>query len=98
MKMAFFVYRPRQWRDLWRPHPVEKEKPYHVGRTVELSTIEYENFAEDLLVERSFLQQNIPQGACLLVKARRQREGILVYPQGDRVKWAAYYREEEPDG
>lgn len=86
MKMAFFVYRPRQWRDLWRPHPVE------------LSTIEYENFAEDLLVERSFLQQNIPQGACLLVKARRQREGILVYPQGDRVKWAAYYREEEPDG
>lgn len=40
MKMAFFVYRPRQWRDLWRPHPAEKEKPYHVGRTVELSTIE----------------------------------------------------------
>lgn len=91
MKTAFFVYRPRRLADLRRPHSLEEEKPYHVSGIVILSDIDYENFTEDLLADRAFLERARKADGCLLVKTRRQKDGLLVYWEKDRVTWAAYY-------
>ncbi|MDY3015393.1 MAG: hypothetical protein SOR61_09540 [Evtepia sp.] len=92
MKKAYFVHRPRRLSDLFQPHPMEGERAYRVTRIVILSPLAYDNFSEDLLIDREFLgrgSEELGQG-CILVTTRYQRDGILVYPIGARVKWAAY--------
>lgn len=90
MKTAFFVYRPRRLADLCRPHLLEEETPYRIASVVRLSPIEYENFSEDLLVDREFLFHRLPEGFCLLIQSIGRKDGILVYPEGEFVTWAAY--------
>ena len=62
-----------------------------------MSCIDYENFSEDLLVDRQFIEDNAHlcgEGSvlcCLLVKPQNEKEGILVIPEeGAYVKKAAY--------
>ena len=89
MRKAFFVPFPRRVSDLRRPHRVEEERAYQVTRIVLLPELDYENFSEDLLADRTFLR---PGGdGCLLITTRHRRDGILVYAKGDRVQRAAYF-------
>ena len=53
---AYFVFRPRTFRDLRRPHLLKKEHEFRIVKTITLSCIDYENFSEDLLVDRSLLR------------------------------------------
>ena len=59
---AYFYFRPRTVRDLRRPHLLESETEYEIVKTITLSGIDYENFSEDLLADRQFIEDN----ACLL--------------------------------
>ena len=94
---AYFVRIPRTYRDLLKPHLPEAEREYEIVKTIELSGIDYENFCEDMLVDRQFIEDNA--ALCedcdvlrsLLVKQRGKNEGILVMPEfGSYVKRAAY--------
>ncbi len=94
---AYFISTPRTYRDLLKPHLLEAEREYEIVKVIELSGIAYENFCEDMLVDRQFLEDNavLCEGGdvlrCLLVKQRGKHEGILVVPQlGSYVKRAAY--------
>ena len=94
---AYFGFRPRTFRDLRRPHLLKKEHEFRIVKTITLSCIDYENFSEDLLVDRQFIEDNAHlcgEGSvlcCLLVKPQNEKEGILVIPEeGAYVKKAAY--------
>lgn len=94
---AFFVRTPRTIRDLRKPHLQSSERPYEIVYTVELDALDYENFTEDLLVDRQFIEDFgglCSEGdsfRCLLVHRRGKNEGILAVPELDAyVKWAAY--------
>lgn len=89
MRKAFFVPFPRRVSDLRRPHSVEEERPYRVTRIVLLPELDYENFSQDLLADRTFLRSG--RGECLLIKSKHRPDGILVYAKGDRVHRAAYF-------
>ena len=92
---AFFVFRPRRASELRELHPAEKERPYEVVAEVTLEPIDFENFSEDMLVDRVFLEDNAhlcatghPMG-CVLVREENRPGGILVVPKGAFVQWAA---------
>ena len=94
---AYFVSAPKTYRDLLKPHLPESEREYEIVKTIELSGIAYENFSEDMLADRQFIEGNAALCEdgdilhCLLVKQRGEREGILVVPElGSYVKRAAY--------
>ena len=94
---AYFISTPRTYRDLLKPHLPEAEREYEIVKTIELSGIDYENFCEDMLVDRQFIEDNAALCEdgdvlrCLLVKQRGKNEGILVMPEfGSYVKRAAY--------
>ena len=96
---AYFVKKPSRLRDLLKPHRVEDEVSYEIGRTILLPQIDYENFATDLAVDREFIEQyahlcGIDSGVwkCLLIQQETAKTGILVMPE-DRcwVSYAAYY-------
>ena len=61
-----------------------------------LSKLDYENFLEDLLADRSFLDGILPPHStikqCILITRRNAADGILVEPDGRGfVLRAAYY-------
>ena len=94
---AFFVRTPRTIRDLRRPHLPQSERRYEVVHIVQLDALDYENFTEDLLADRQFIEDfgSLCSEAdcfrCLLVMERHQKEGLLVMPEMESyVKWAAY--------
>ena len=88
---AYFVREPRRLEELWVPHLLTDEYPYEVAKTVELETIDYENFITDMLADRWFIEENhalcakappftrVPH-RCLLVKWKGHEEGVLVLP------------------
>ena len=95
---AYFTRAPRTMRDLQGPHPLEQEQDFRIAKTIALSHIAYENFEEDLTVDRQFIEDNVSRCSegkvweCLFVHERRQTDGILVMPEESRyVKWAAYW-------
>lgn len=96
-KTAYFVFRPGKVSDLKKLHLASDEQPYTIMETKKLSRIDYENFSEDLLVYRKYLD-GIYYGPtsdihkCLLITQQASpSEGILVEPTGDgNVKFAAY--------
>ena len=45
---AYFVERPRKIEDLMMPHLVEKERPYRIVTSVQLTAIDYEKFITDI--------------------------------------------------
>lgn len=92
---AYFVCLPRRLSDLNTPHPLKAERPYKIVAETILPKIDFENFSEDLLADRTFL---LPHAStcgtgkvfrCLLVRPRKSDDGILVVPQGDHVYYAA---------
>ncbi len=94
---AYFISTPKTYRDLLKPHLPEAEREYEIVKTIELSGINYENFSEDMLVNRQFIEDNAALCEdgdvlrCLLVKRRGKHEGILIVPEfGSYVKQAAY--------
>lgn len=94
---AYFVHRPRTYRDLIKPHLPEVERQYEIVKVINPSGIAYENFSEDMLADRQFIEDNTAlcgEGdvlRCLFVRQRGKREGILVIPErGAYVKRAAY--------
>ena len=96
MKTALFILRPGKIVDLKRLHLLSEEEPYVIIETRRLSKIDYENFIEDMLVYRDYLEiGDIPQipgvHQCILVVRRgHPTEGILVDTTGaGNVKYAA---------
>lgn len=93
---AYFISKPRTYRDLLKPHLPEAEREYEIVKVIELSGIDYENFCEDMLVDREFIEDNAELCEngdalrCLLVKQRGKHEGILVVSELSSVKQAAY--------
>ena len=94
---AFFVSRPRRLTELNASHLPESEHPFQIVADVVLSAMDYENFAEDLLVDREFLEpyaELCGKGAiyrCVFVHRRGYKDGILVVPErGYFVSCAAY--------
>lgn len=94
---AYFVRRPRTIADLQAPHPLDQERPYAIVKTIQIRAIDYENFATDLLADRSFIESNAHLcersdiWKCLLVCQRGKSGGILVLPENDCfVGWAGY--------
>ena len=97
IETAFFVFRPRRIDDLLVPHFLEREHQYQIVADVTLKAIDYENFAEDLLADREFLEpyaEHCDKGTiyrCIFVHQKGSKEGILIVPeQGCFVSCAAY--------
>ena len=97
IQTAYFLYRPRRISDLLVPHLLEQEHPYTIVEEVRLSHIDYENFTEDLLADRAFLERyDGPLSVdgvyqCLLVREWSSTEGILVVPKDGFVFHASAY-------
>ena len=93
---AYFVYRPHRIYDLRVPHLPEQELAFEIIAVKTLSKLDYENFSEDLLADRAFLDGNIPTHGtikqCILITHQNAANGILVEPDGRGfVLRAAYY-------
>ena len=98
--MAYFVSDPCRIEDLRVLHPVDKEQPFEVIKTVKLARIDYKNFITDMVADRQFIEDNAAlcsKGGtwrCLLVQQRGHMDGVLLMPEdGCYVGWAAYYSE-----
>ncbi len=94
---ARFLSRPRRVSEIQETQETVVRN-YRIVKTVVLSAIDYENFTEDLLIDRPFLNSYAvlcrQSGDCLYVKRRGAAEGILVFPDQDRrVAAAALFRE-----
>lgn len=95
---AYFVKRPRTILDLKVPHLPDDEHLYKIVRTINLSGLDYDNLIWDILADRDFIEDNhalCSEGdvyLCLLVRAKGQKNGILVVPYNTRfIELAAYY-------
>ena len=95
---AYFVNRPRTIFDLNVPHLADCEHEYEIVRTISLSGLDYDNFIWDMLADRDFIEDNhalCSEGdtyRCLLVKAKDQKDGVLVVSDNICfVGLAAYY-------
>lgn len=95
---AYFVNRPRTIFDLNVPHLADCEHEYEIVRTISLSGLDYDNFIWDMLADRDFIEVNhtLCSGGdvylCLLVRAKGQKNGILVVPYNTCfIELAAYY-------
>lgn len=89
---AYFVRKPRKLSDLLYPHGPEDEIPYEVVKTIHLLRIDYENFASDLTVDRTYIERlsllcGIRDGIwqCLLIRQKNAETGILVMPEYKRL-------------
>ena len=97
---AYFVQNPRRIDDLLQLHLPEKERPYVVAASVGLSNIDYENFIQDMTVDRPALEEYgwvCSVGlvwCCILVHRKdRREEGVLVIPKDKcSIGWAAYFQ------
>lgn len=103
MERAYFIYRPRRLQDLRVPHLPEQENAFEIIAVRQLSKLDYENFSEDLLADRAFLdgygQAHTSVKQCILVTRRNAEDGILVEPDGRGfVLRAAYYAQETGTG
>lgn len=97
---AYFLHFPRRVSDLRCPHLINRERPYAIVHRVILPAIDYENFINDMTVQRDYLRNMAglcamePVVRCILVRQKSRREGILVVPEADGgVAWAAYWAE-----
>lgn len=96
---AHFVRYPRMIDELKQPHRTEEEHSYVIVQTICLKRIDFDNFAADMLVYRSFLdgveQQCLPGETykCILVCTPGSVNGILVAEASEgRVYTAALVR------
>ena len=83
---AYFNRRPRRAEEL-RAEENGLRRPYQIVKTLSLGSMNYENFATDLLADRAFLENADGCGEegvlvrCLCVCCPG-RESILVLPDG----------------
>ncbi len=75
---------------------ISARKPYEIAAKVCLEEIDYENFTEDMLADRAFIERHatLCKGRahrCILVQASGSEDGVLVVPDGPFVLWAAAY-------
>ena len=97
---AYFVFTPRNGEVFQQPHLIDHEKPYRIVGNIALSSIDYENFETDMLVEHEYLEpyeeccRTGETYACVLVhKKTDDQHGFLVIPDsGGYIKCAAWYR------
>ena len=82
---AYFVQNPRRIDDLFQPHLPEKEMPYVVAASVVLSNLDYENFTQDMTVDRPILENYSwlcsigPVWCCILVYKKGKREEVIIW-------------------
>lgn len=96
---AYFIFTPRNGEEFQQPHLIDHEKPYRIVGNIALSSIDYENFETDMLVERKYLEpyeECCRTGeiyACVLVhKKADDQHGFLVIPDsGGYIQCAAWY-------
>ncbi|OQB13001.1 MAG: hypothetical protein BWY15_01965 [Firmicutes bacterium ADurb.Bin193] len=96
--LAYFVKLPFTVNDLKKPHDTKDKRQFRIVRTVDLAQIDYENFINDLCVDRQFIEDNagvmrITDGEyqCIFVSQKGKTDGILVMSDGeDFPKYAAY--------
>ena len=77
---AYFIPRPRVFADLFRPHLIEEERPYHIVKTVTLPAIDYENFITDMLVDRAFRPSASRQAIAFWSAAVLPPTAFLLFP------------------
>jgi hypothetical protein len=95
---ALFIHKPAKLEDLVCPCPVEDLKEYIVEKTIMLDRIDFENFVEDMSVEREFIEEFSPLCRidnnkvwhCLLIRQEGKSDGVLVMADHDAVSWAGY--------
>ena len=93
---ALFVHHPRTITDLIIPDSNVVERRFKIVKAIWLSSISYENFITDMLVDRAFLTASpychIENDTwyCLFVTKKDAKDGILVMPDRDFVDYAAY--------
>ena len=60
---------------------------YRVVAQIRLNKTDYENFCEDLLADRQFIEDNcslcLKAGDCLLVSQKERSDGLLIVPYQD---------------
>ena len=96
---AYFVKKPSRLSHLVTPHRIEDEVSYEIVKIIQLSQIDYENFATDLTVDREYIEQyahlcgihdNVWK--CLFIQQENAKTGIIVMPESQCwVGFAAYY-------
>lgn len=103
-KTALFVEHPYRIESLRQPYRADQCKEYVVEQTVILAKIDYQNFINDLCVDRWFIEKyghlckvdNVGIWHCILVKQKGCNDGILVMSEGCVFpKWAAYLPDTE---
>jgi len=96
---AFFVKHPKTIESLRRPHFSEQRRLFTVEKKVRLTKIGYNNFINDMCVQRQFLEPHsclcgIDENGiwhCILVMQKGRTDGILVMSGGSGIpEWAAY--------
>ena len=99
-RYAFFVSCPRTMEDLRKPHPMERERPFEIVKTITLGAMDYENFTTDMLADRQFIEDNASLCSrgdvwkCLLIRKQGGADGVLVMPEDEwYVGYAAYLAE-----
>ena len=99
---ALFIKRPRRIDDLRAACPDGQEREYVTAGRITLTKTDYENFAEDMLADRQFLEDGDSVCGvdgellrCLEVRYRGCRERILVLPKRERVDMAALLTERD---
>lgn len=91
---AYFFLRPRRISDFDYTDPNGKWMEYQIVAQVTLNKMDYENFCEDLLADRQFIEDAcsvcVNAGDCLLVHQRRRADGLLIIPYRECfVRYAA---------
>ena len=86
-RRAYFFLRPRRASEMNYNDPGGRWMEYRVVAQIRLSKMDYENFCEDLLADRQFIEDNralcLKAGDCLLVSQRGRSDGLLIVPYQD---------------
>lgn len=97
---AIFTPHPRTAEELKGPYQANAiELDYQILKVIRLDRINYENFITDMVVSRSFLEENMDGcgigsiAKCLLVLCKGLSTGILVVPEYEGfIEYAAIYK------
>ena len=91
---AYFVFRPRRMEDLTLGNADGTWREVEIVGTVLLKKLDFEIFANDLLADRQFIENNANlcqnPDDCLLVTTRARTDELLIIPwKHSYVRFAA---------
>ncbi len=102
--IAKFRFKPRRIDELQENDGIWESRAYEVVKVITLSGMDFENFTQDMVADRLFIEENAELckaasgRGCLLVKGRRRKESVLVLPDGGcHVLAAAMYSPAEEE-